>query len=191
MAKDESRTILLVILIGGILYMITKSDEKDKKETKEKQIEAVVKKTVDTIKEAETLIKTKKDQQDEGWWLKLFKNCQMGVPLWYRNIQQLEFNRVRSLDRATNTVVIRWVATIQYLVACMDDYFPTSDRSVRAQELRRQVAELFQMVEYMRNYDVRNQATPPRQPRSARTSRSAQTVQRRRQKKEGREPGHS
>ena len=60
MAKDESRTLLLVLLIGGLLFMITKTDEKDKIDTQKKQIEAVVQKKVDSLKEAEELIKTKK-----------------------------------------------------------------------------------------------------------------------------------
>ena len=161
MAKDESRTILLVLLIGGLLFMITRKDEEDKVKTEEKRIEAVVNKKVDTMKEAEELIKTNKEQQDEGWWLKLFRVCQSGIPVWYRNIQQLEHNRVRSLDRDTTTVVIKWVATIQFLVATISDYFPQSNMSVRAQQMRKQVAELFQMVEYMRNYNVRNQREPP------------------------------
>ena len=161
MAKDDSRTILLVLLIGGVLYMIIKTDEKDEKDTKEKQIEAVVKKKVDSWKEATELIKSNKDQQDQGWWMKLFAQCQRGIPFTYRNIQQLEHERVSSLPRDIWVVVAKWVAAIRYLIATMDEFFPSSSLTVQAKQIRKQAQELFQQVEYMRVYNDRNQRRRP------------------------------
>ena len=85
MANNDSRNILLVLLIGGVLYMVTRTDEKDVEKTTEKRIEAIVKKQVKDWKEAEEMFKTKKEEQDEDWFMKLFVQCERGMPVWYRS----------------------------------------------------------------------------------------------------------
>ena len=164
MANDDSRNILLVLLIGGVLYMIMKTDEKDTQKTTDKKIEAVIEKKVKDWKEAEELFKTKKEDQDEGWWMKMFLQCQRGIPHFFRSIQQLEHQGQQSLDQPTNYIVVQWLRTIRYLIAAMDEYFPPKTHSIRGRRIRRQVQELNGMCEYMASYDARNNRPRVRRP---------------------------
>ena len=49
---NESRTLLYVVLIAGVLYMVTKSDEKEKKDVAIKKVEAVKKGEVESMEDA-------------------------------------------------------------------------------------------------------------------------------------------
>ena len=144
--------------------MIMKTDEKDKEKTTDERIEAVVDKKVKNWKEAEELFKTKKEDQDEGWWMKLFAQCQRGIPHFFRSIQQLEHESQQTLDQPTRIICGQWLRTIRYLIASMDEYFPPKTHSIRGRRIRRQVQELNGMCEYMASYDARNSRPRARRP---------------------------